>query len=163
VKSSGNRLRILVWSDCKLCIISDSVIILCSYDWWRSNKSIHSIQNPLTINHVTHIRDNMNSVWGAKYLLYFNDGAKRRSRELLPQTTSAREFCVALFRKKNKVINPHSTWWLWRTQLYCVRRVSLCQRSSFIASTTKKIFFFICAVGLWVLRPLLAYCTSPGW
>jgi hypothetical protein len=22
--------------------------------------------------------------------------------------------------------------------------------------------FFICAVGLWVLRPLLAYCTSPG-
>jgi hypothetical protein len=22
-------------------------------------------------------------------------------------------------------------------------------------------FFFICAVGLWVLRPLLAYCTSP--
>jgi hypothetical protein len=25
-----------------------------------------------------------------------------------------------------------------------------------------KNFFFICAVGLWVLRPLLAYCTSPG-
>jgi hypothetical protein len=25
-----------------------------------------------------------------------------------------------------------------------------------------KTFFFICAVGLWVLRPLLAYCTSPG-
>jgi hypothetical protein len=24
-------------------------------------------------------------------------------------------------------------------------------------------FFFICAVGFWVLRPLLAYCTSPGW
>jgi hypothetical protein len=24
-------------------------------------------------------------------------------------------------------------------------------------------FFLICAVGLWVLRPLLAYCTSPGW
>jgi hypothetical protein len=24
-------------------------------------------------------------------------------------------------------------------------------------------FFFICVVGLWVLRPLLAYCTSPGW
>jgi hypothetical protein len=23
-------------------------------------------------------------------------------------------------------------------------------------------FFLICAVGLWVLRPLLAYCTSPG-
>jgi hypothetical protein len=24
-------------------------------------------------------------------------------------------------------------------------------------------FFLICAVGLWVLRPLLACCTSPGW
>jgi hypothetical protein len=23
-------------------------------------------------------------------------------------------------------------------------------------------FFLICAVELWVLRPLLAYCTSPG-
>jgi hypothetical protein len=23
-------------------------------------------------------------------------------------------------------------------------------------------FFLICAVGLWVLRPLLAYCTGPG-
>jgi hypothetical protein len=26
----------------------------------------------------------------------------------------------------------------------------------------KHIFFLICAVRLWVLRPLLAYCTSPG-
>jgi hypothetical protein len=24
-------------------------------------------------------------------------------------------------------------------------------------------FFLISGVGLWVLRPLLAYCTSPGW
>jgi hypothetical protein len=24
------------------------------------------------------------------------------------------------------------------------------------------LFFLIRAVGLWVLRPLLAYCTSPG-
>jgi hypothetical protein len=24
------------------------------------------------------------------------------------------------------------------------------------------ILFLICPVGLWVLRPLLAYCTSPG-
>jgi hypothetical protein len=24
-------------------------------------------------------------------------------------------------------------------------------------------FCLICAVGLWVLRPLLACCTSPGW
>jgi hypothetical protein len=24
-------------------------------------------------------------------------------------------------------------------------------------------FFLICAVGFWVLRSLLAYCTSPGW
>jgi hypothetical protein len=23
-------------------------------------------------------------------------------------------------------------------------------------------FFLNCAVGLWALRPLLAYCTSPG-
>jgi hypothetical protein len=23
-------------------------------------------------------------------------------------------------------------------------------------------YFFISGVGLWVLRPLLAYCTSPG-
>jgi hypothetical protein len=27
---------------------------------------------------------------------------------------------------------------------------------------TAKAFFLVCAVGLWVLRPLLAYCTSPG-
>jgi hypothetical protein len=25
------------------------------------------------------------------------------------------------------------------------------------------IFFLICAVGLWVLRPLLAYCNSLRW
>jgi hypothetical protein len=28
--------------------------------------------------------------------------------------------------------------------------------------TVKKFFILICAVGLWVLRPLQAYCTSPG-
>jgi hypothetical protein len=27
------------------------VIIICSYNWWRSNKSIHLIQNPLIIRH----------------------------------------------------------------------------------------------------------------
>jgi hypothetical protein len=25
-----------------------------------------------------------------------------------------------------------------------------------------RVFFLNCAVGLWVLRPLLAYCASPG-
>jgi hypothetical protein len=32
------------------------VITKCSYDWWRSNKSIHPIQNPLLISDVTHVR-----------------------------------------------------------------------------------------------------------
>jgi hypothetical protein len=36
-----------------------SLIIICSYDWWVSNKSIHLIQNPLIISHVTRIRDSM--------------------------------------------------------------------------------------------------------
>jgi hypothetical protein len=35
------------------------VITKCSYDWWRSDKSINPIQNLLLINHVTHIRDSM--------------------------------------------------------------------------------------------------------
>jgi hypothetical protein len=39
--------------------IGNSVIIICSYDWWRSNKSIHPIQNPLIIGHVTDIRDSI--------------------------------------------------------------------------------------------------------
>jgi hypothetical protein len=39
--------------------ISNSVIIICSYDWWRSNKSIHPIQNVLIISHITHICDNI--------------------------------------------------------------------------------------------------------
>jgi hypothetical protein len=31
------------------------------------------------------------------------------------------------------------------------------------SSRMKAFFFLICAVGLfWVLRPLLAYCSSPG-
>jgi hypothetical protein len=38
------------------------VITKCSYDWWTSNKSIHPIQNPLIISHVTHIRDNIYSI-----------------------------------------------------------------------------------------------------
>jgi hypothetical protein len=33
------------------------VIIICSYDWCSSNKSIHLIQNPLIISHVTPICD----------------------------------------------------------------------------------------------------------
>jgi hypothetical protein len=27
------------------------VIIICSYDWWRCNKSIQLIQNPLIVRH----------------------------------------------------------------------------------------------------------------
>jgi hypothetical protein len=34
--------------------------------------------------------------------------------------------------------------------------------SSLSFSGVSNLFFLICAVGLWVLRPLLAYCTSPG-
>jgi hypothetical protein len=30
------------------------------------------------------------------------------------------------------------------------------------AKISRSVFFLICAVGPWVLRPLLAYCTSPG-
>jgi hypothetical protein len=37
--------------------INNSVILSCSYDWRRSNKSIHLIQNPLIISHVTRILD----------------------------------------------------------------------------------------------------------
>jgi hypothetical protein len=32
--------------------INNSVVIICSYDWWRSSKSIHAIQNTSVISHV---------------------------------------------------------------------------------------------------------------
>jgi hypothetical protein len=32
----------------------------------------------------------------------------------------------------------------------------------YISSLVGLIVVSICTVGLWVLRPLLAYCTSPG-
>jgi hypothetical protein len=56
VKTSGNRLRRLVWSDCKLC---KSAIINCSYDWWISNKPIRQSKPTLL---VTNTRDNNYSI-----------------------------------------------------------------------------------------------------
>jgi hypothetical protein len=38
-----------------------------------------------------------------------------------------------------------------------------CRQKEQLNSFCMKLNFFLtCAVGLWVLRPLLAYCTSPG-
>jgi hypothetical protein len=57
------------WSveDFTLCVIMPvifwNVIIICSYDWWLSSKSIHLIQNPLIISHVTRICDNTYKFW----------------------------------------------------------------------------------------------------
>jgi hypothetical protein len=34
----------LVGSGCKLC--KSAIVLICSYDWWKCNKSIHLIQNP---------------------------------------------------------------------------------------------------------------------
>jgi hypothetical protein len=38
-------------------VIFWSVIIICSYDWWTSNKLIHLIQNPEMVSHITRICD----------------------------------------------------------------------------------------------------------
>jgi hypothetical protein len=42
-----------------MCYCSSNLLkcYICSYDWWVFNKSIHLIQNPLIISHVTRIRD----------------------------------------------------------------------------------------------------------
>jgi hypothetical protein len=39
VKTSGSRLRRLVWGDCKFVEINNSVIIICSYDLLVVKKS----------------------------------------------------------------------------------------------------------------------------
>jgi hypothetical protein len=36
------------------------------------------------------------------------------------------------------------------------------RRLTILWAPTACFLFLICAVGLWVLRPRLAYCTSPG-
>jgi hypothetical protein len=61
-----------------LCVIVPvifwSVIIICSYDWWLSNKSIHLLQHPVIISHVTTICDSMlpsiRCAWGMQFASY---------------------------------------------------------------------------------------------
>jgi hypothetical protein len=51
---------------------------------------------------------------------------------------------------------------LIKESVFVVRKRSELYRPSDRRLSAKFFFFLIRAVGLWVLRPLLAYCTSPG-